>query len=670
MLIDMESRLLEQISLEEKHSLVTYFLMKIKSSVYCCIWVKRLNSDYLVELDKTAEAGELPYETSMSDFLSLEEEILDQVVDGTFEQLSEDYKHYGRWLFDKENRKIGFFLYITSCFLEDMELFFLESSVKLVSRVLMNDLVSQKLKDALIKAEKTVALMEGQEIRLQQVKDKADFLSKRYGLTSPLEDPGGHGIFFESEMARQKNLAMAEEAEIARRALLESNEQLSLIKQAVDGSSDAVAISTVSGEFFYINQTFSDIFGYNIAMLAWLSLESLMSRREIFRDALASSCRGESWQKELKMINHNDQQIDIFLRCSSFKDEKDVILGLIWNFTDISLAKENERQIHEYTKKIERDLSDKKKMLDKAALLQESLINKTLPLTEEITIHGMFMPCETLGGDFFRIQKGIYQNRLVIILGDCTGHGVEASMDASLLTSLVDRNLSLIYNNRTDLFLEVISKSFMQISDDDQFPTMFAMVVDLDEGFAYYSNANSELPFLLRRGKIQQLERAEGMHIGYFDVPRYERKQFKLEGGDKILLYSDAVVEIKTRRDKMLGYGGLISLIEDTISQEQGEFGDLLNYIYAENGKFPLEDDMTLILLEYTRQEVFSFQFSTLEEWRSNIECLKQSLNRFRFNFQEIEEFTIALDEMSLNAINHGNKNDPDKKVLIEGRDQ
>ncbi len=666
-LIDMESRLLEQISLEEKHSLVTDFLMRIQSSVYCCIWGKRFNTDPLVELDKTAEAGELPYDTSMSDFLSLEEEVLNQVVEGTYEQLSKEYQHYGRWLLDNDNRKIGFFLFITTRVLEDMDLFFLESSVSLIARVLMNDQVSRKLQDALKRAEKTVALMEGQEIRLQQVKDRADFLSKRYGLANPLEDPGGHGILFESEMARKKNLAMAEEAEIARRALLESNEQLSLIKQAVDGSSDAVAISTISGEFFYINQTFSDIFGYNIAMLAWLSLDSLMSQPEIYREALSTATRGESWQKELKMTNHDDQQIDIFLRCSSFKDEKDVVLGLIWNFTDISLAKEHERQIHEYTRKIEIDLSDKKKMLDKAALLQESLIYKTLPLTEEITVHGMFMPCETLGGDFFRIQKGIYQNRLVIILGDCTGHGVEASMDASLLTSLVDRNLSLIYNNRTDLFLEKISRSFMQISDDDQFPTMFAMVVDLDEGQAYYSNANSELPFLIRQGKIHQLERAEGMHIGYFDTPRYERKQLRLEGGDKILFFSDAVVEIEQNREHMLGYSGLFSLVEDTLCREKGEFGDLLNCIYAENGKFPLLDDMTLILLEYTGKEVFSCQFSTLEEWRSHIESLKQRLNRFRFNFQEIEEFIIALDEMSLNAINHGNKNDPARKVLIEG---
>ena len=666
-LINLESRMLEHLPLSEKHSRITEFLMGLKSSVYCCIWIKGENRHPQVELRKTAEAGVLPYKYPIRDVLSLEEKILDRVVNGTLKQFSKDYCHYGRWLVNNDNKNIGLFMLITKDPLENSDSFFLESVVNLTSGIIMNDDMSRKLEEALARAEKTVALMEGQEIRLKQVQEKADLLAKRYGLKNPMEDPAGYGIHFESELARERVLAIAEEAETARKALYESNEQLSLIKQAIDSSSDAVAISTTTGEFFYINKTFSDFFGYNIAMLAMLSLESLMCEPEEFQSALSSVAAGDPCQKELKMINNTDQSIDIFLRCSTFEDENHTILGLIWSFTDITHSKENERKIQTYTKKIERDLSEKKNMLDKAALLQESLINKTLPLDKTISIHGMFMPCETLGGDFFRIQKGLYENKLVIVMGDCTGHGVESSMDASLLTRLVDRNLSLVYDTQTDLFLKTISRAYMQISDEDQFPTMFAMVMDLEKGILYYSNANSEIPFLIRNGKIGQLESAEGMHIGYFDDPHYERKEFKLEKGDKLLLFSDAVVEIEKKQDKRLGYDGLISLVEDTLCREKGEFGDLLNYIYAENGKFPLMDDMTLVLLEHTGQEAFSFNISTLEQWRSEMETLRSKIFRHRFNYDETEQFLIALDEMCINAVHHGNKDDPAKNVHIEG---
>ncbi len=663
----LETEMLKQIPLPEKHLLVTDYIVQSLDAVYCSIWMIKEKMGEEAEFLRTAESGVKPDSDKPDDTALLSQKQLDRIAAGKSESFSGDYHLYGKWLEDQDKGKIGFFMAITKDPLEESEQFFFDSITSMTSQVIINSHISHELESALKKAEKTVALMEGQEIRLQQIEDKRELLSSRYDIAYPMQDPDGHGIQFESEAAREKVLAMMEEAETARRELIESNEQLSLIKQAINSSSDAVAISTISGEFFYINQTFTDLFGYNIALLAWLSLDSLMTVPSHFQKALSSASSGAPWRKQMKMINNDDKKIDIYLRCSPFKDEKGDILGIIWNFTDITLQKANERKIREYTKKIEKDLAEKKNMLEKAALLQESLIHRRLPLTKEIIINGMFMPCETLGGDFFRIQKGLYQNKLVIILGDCTGHGIESSMDASLLTSLVDSNLSIIYENRTDLFLTRISQSFMEMSDEDQFPTMFAMVIDLEENILYYSNANSEIPFLIRSGGIRQLDRAAGMHIGYFAEPEYERKMIKLEQGDSLLLFSDAVIDIEKTPETRLGYAGLKSMIHDTLNGGEGAFGDFLNRLYRENGKFPLIDDTTLILLEYCGSASFSYTFSTIDQWRSNLDDLRDLMRKKRYDYDEIEQFSIAMDEMCLNAIKHGNRNDPARHVLVEG---
>ena len=80
-------------------------------------------------------------------------------------------------------------------------------------------------------------------------------------------------------------------------------------------------------------------------------------------------------------------------------------------------------------------------------------------------------------------------------------------MDASILTSLVHKNLEFLYEeNRTDLFMNRISKEYAQTADEDQFPTMFAAIIDMNTNRMYYSSANSESPNLLRKNEILRIE--------------------------------------------------------------------------------------------------------------------------------------------------------------------
>ena len=62
--------------------------------------------------------------------------------------------------------------------------------------------------------------------------------------------------------SRDHALKLAEEAETSRREAVEMYEQLSTIRLAVNSSSDGIAISTLSGEFFYVNRTFTNLLGF------------------------------------------------------------------------------------------------------------------------------------------------------------------------------------------------------------------------------------------------------------------------------------------------------------------------------------------------------------------------------------------------------------------------
>ena len=198
------------------------------------------------------------------------------------------------------------------------------------------------------------------------------------------------------DLSRKHALELAEAAELARREAVEKNEQLATIRMAVNSSSDGIGISTVSGEFFYINETLTELFGFTISQLAITPQHLLFEKEDTFEKILKYTASGVGWFGQVDMLTRKGRLVPVFLRAVPFKDEEGISLGLVWNFTDISEQKESEKKIKQYTKTIEEDLAEKEQMLMKARRLQKNFIQTDLPLMDEYSIHALFLPCENL----------------------------------------------------------------------------------------------------------------------------------------------------------------------------------------------------------------------------------------------------------------------------------
>jgi len=568
-------------------------------------------------------------------------------------------------LTDSTDQSIGVFALFSMGEINNETELYLESIANQTSQVIRNEQTIIELKDALNFAERANNLMEGREVRIRQIKGEINELTEKLGwgdvykeTDSDSEKINDSSISLED--SRKNALSLAEDAEISRRETVALNEQLSLIQYAVNNSSDAVAISTLTGDFYYINHTFSSLFGYALDRLALLSNELLFADEAIIEDLMKRAASGNDWQGRTEIFTEEDRIVPVFMRIAPFKDNAGNMLGLIWNFTNITAQIQSE-------KKIQADLLEKKEMLYKATLLQKSFIQETVPLLNHFNIHALYMPCENLGGDFFRIIKGIYDNKLIVIMGDCTDHGVKASMDSSLLSSMTDKYLTQLYkDDRTDLFLNKVSREYLKVSDEDQFPTMFVMIIDADTGDFFYSNANSELPYIISGGETRKLDKAAGMHIGYFDDPVYERKQSRFRLGEQLLIYSDAVIEIEKKDKSQLGYEAFENILEHSEGRLEQKFNSLIETLEKENGSLPLNDDTTLIIIEFKHKIEELFVFHTLDEWQICKKQLKTILSDMDFSHGEIEKTGIALDELCINAFNHGNKKDTRKAVTVK----
>lgn len=544
---------------------------------------------------------------------------------------------------------------------------FLLQIQKLAAQVIINDLSEKKFREALQLTEKANRLMEGREVRIREIKKEINDLTTGLGWgevykANLIDHEEDKSCTSDLNELRKNALSMAEDAEIARREAVEINNQLTIIQHAVNSSGDAIAISTVKGDLFYTNTAFNKLFGYILEPLSVLTHELLYFDKTLFFKIMEYHNMGKSWDGETEMVSHSGERIPVSLRSSPIRNEIDQVLGLIWIYSDITRQKRDE-------KIIKKDLEEKQALLQKAMILQQSFIQKSLPVLAEYNVQALFLPCEKLGGDFFRIIDNKEKGKLVIIVGDCTDHGIKASMDASLITSMLEPLLPALYeDNRTDEFLKSVSLAYSKVGDEDQFPTMFVLIVDYKTGRMFYSSANSTIPFVIRDKKILQLEKAEGMHIAYFASPNYERKRFDFKSDDKILLFSDAVLEIKVHDRVHSGYGLMSKILEKNMINRNNFFHTVIDDLKRENSGFPLTDDTTFILLEHLSDKQINYTFHDLKEWKQLLREIVGELAKYDYTDREIDPLSVALDELCINAFTHGNKRDKQLNISMTGK--
>lgn len=320
----------------------------------------------------------------------------------------------------------------------------------------------------------------------------------------------------------------------------------------------------------------------------------------------------------------------------------------------------------EYTKNIEKDLHDKKESILSAQTLQRSLTPKTLPRVPNINIASCYIPSQELGGDFFDIKK--IGNNLVIIMADCVGHGIEASMAATLLKSISDRYLVYLAQGSPEYYIERVNRDVVQYFFGQSYPTMFACVIDLSTYEMAYTNANSPRPYIISDGKFEILEKTRGFLLGYEKDMHYERKTRIIRPGEIVFFYSDALLGTTIGGESE----ALLFDIED-VKKLLLDFGkgldmdmDHLLKGVSTHAAFPLEDDTTTILVQVLETVSHSMEISRYAEGTEIVRMLERDLAYFSYDHETLSSIVVAFDEMYVNGIEHGNKKDPAKKVRIE----
>ncbi len=187
--------------------------------------------------------------------------------------------------------------------------------------------------------------------------------------------------------------------------------------------------------------------------------------------------------------------------------------------------------------------------LEKARRLQLSMLPKKLPNVPYLDIAVHMETATEVGGDYYDFHLDD-KNRLTVVIGDATGHGLNAGTMVSVIKGLFVANVS---QSDFKTFFENCTRTIKQLHLGNLYMGLALIKIEDHELFA---SAAGMPPIYIYRDRTKMVDEIvlKGMPLGAFDDFTYEDKRIKLEIGDSILLLSDGLPELFNEEKEMFDY--------------------------------------------------------------------------------------------------------------------
>jgi sigma-B regulation protein RsbU (phosphoserine phosphatase) len=227
--------------------------------------------------------------------------------------------------------------------------------------------------------------------------------------------------------------------------------------------------------------------------------------------------------------------------------------------------------------------------------MQRSLLPRTRPQLAGLEVGVVYDSSARVdvGGDVYDFLE-LADGRLAVVLGDVTGHGIDAAADMAM-AKFVFRSLAREHSEPGE-FLAAANEIVLEEIEPGKFITLLYLTVDAGKGELACASGGHPRPRLLRRGGTPEPLDVGGLALGIEGGQQYEEARVRLEPGDAVALFTDGLVE--ARRDGEL-YGE--QRLDDALTANAGlpaqELADaLLADCFAFGGE--LADDCAIVVLK------------------------------------------------------------------------
>jgi serine phosphatase RsbU (regulator of sigma subunit) len=237
--------------------------------------------------------------------------------------------------------------------------------------------------------------------------------------------------------------------------------------------------------------------------------------------------------------------------------------------------------------------------LQEARQIQDSLLPTELPQIAGYEIAGMTQPLRFVGGDYYSVVR-INDRYTAFCIADVAGKGMPAAL---LMSSLQAALQPLISQNLSPRELcRRLNRILCDVTPVGKFISFFYAVLDRFENRLTYCNAGHNPPLLVRADNQSLDLKSTGAVLGQFPNWAYEQSEVQMRTGDRLLLFTDGLVEASNSCDEPFGEQNLLRIALENPESCARDLMVLLISSASLHAGAHFQDDASLIVLKATAE--------------------------------------------------------------------
>lgn len=353
---------------------------------------------------------------------------------------------------------------------------------------------------------------------------------------------------------------------------------------------------SLDGDFLMFNQSMCEILGYGMEELVDMNVkdivypEDLAKHLEHVRNLVDE--KTNSYQLEMRFIRKDDKLVWVKSSGSLIRDiegRPKYVLSLVDDITERKLIQD---RMAEKNRRMQAEL-------ELAASVQARFLPQELPEIPGIEFAWEFKPSIFVAGDMLNIIR-IDENKVCFYILDVMGHGVVAAQKALIVSFLLKPSL----NNQCELdkpssVLTMLNNQFAGDFNDGRFFTIHLGCINRPTLEMTYSSAGHCPSILVKPdGETRELT-FRNPAIGLAPDVVYNDKVVQLTPGDKVIMYTDGVVEARNVEGSFYSKDRLIDFISRNRHEPISDLiPDILQNVKTFAGHKQLADDLTVLGFE------------------------------------------------------------------------
>ncbi|HOX92600.1 MAG TPA: SpoIIE family protein phosphatase [Spirochaetales bacterium] len=222
---------------------------------------------------------------------------------------------------------------------------------------------------------------------------------------------------------------------------------------------------------------------------------------------------------------------------------------------------------------------------------------KDFPKRPELSFAGYYEAMADVGGDLYDIVR-IGKNAYGLIIADVSGHGVAAALVTALVKIAFRSRIA--YGVSTDELCRSVNAAIYEIlGGGERYVTAFVATLNLETGMLEYTNAAHHPAILVRHGLGMKLD-SDGSFMGIFETPNFSKASIQLIPGDRLIMYTDGIVESRNFMGDEYGLERLESVVKVISAVQPAE---VVSSLVSDMDNFtmgaPSHDDRAFLCMSY-----------------------------------------------------------------------